>query len=105
MVQLAMLRDDLVREAELTKAKRYLSGGLELRMDDTRHVASWLGGQEALHDRVLTLEEALAAVEAVDAGRVQRLAASLFREEGLRLAAVAPARYLRGLERHLRLPA
>ena len=53
------------------------SGGLELRMDDTRHVASWIGGQEALHDRVLTLEEALAAVDAVDAAAVQRLAATL----------------------------
>ena len=41
-------------------------------MDDTRHVASWIGGQEALHDRVLTLDEALAAVEAVDAAAVQR---------------------------------
>ena len=57
-----------------SKAKRYLSGGLELRMDDTRHVASWIGGQEALHDRVLTLDEALAAVEAVDADAIQALA-------------------------------
>ena len=47
---------------ELAKAKAYLSGGLELRMEETRHLASWVGGQEALHDRVLTLEEALAAV-------------------------------------------
>ena len=72
LAELARLRDELVPEAELTKAKRYLSGGLELRMDDTRHVASWIGGQEALHDRVLTLEEALAAVDAVDAAAVQR---------------------------------
>ena len=36
---------------------------------------------------------------------VQRLAGELFRDEALRLAAVAPARYLRGLERRLRLPA
>jgi predicted Zn-dependent peptidase len=104
LVELARLRDDLVPEAELTKAKRYLSGGLELRMDDTRHVASWIGGQEALHDRVLTLEEALAAVDAVDSSAVQRLAGRLFRDEALRLAAVAPARYLRGLEARLRLP-
>ena len=67
LVELARLRDEPVPEAELAKAKRYLAGGLELRMDDTRHVASWIGGQEALHDRVLTLDEALAAVEAVDA--------------------------------------
>ena len=59
-------------------------------MDDTRHVASWIGGQEALHDRVLTLDEALAAVQAVDAPAVQRLAGQLFRDDVLRLAAVAP---------------
>ena len=74
-------------------------------MEETRHLASWVGGQEALHDRVLTLEEALAEVAAVDAADVQRVAASLFRDDGLRLAVVAPARYLRGLEAHLRLPA
>ncbi len=105
LVELARLRDELVPDAELEKAKRYLAGGLELRMDDTRHVASWIGGQEALHDRVLTLDEALAAVEAVGAPDVQRLAGQLFCDEGLRLAAVAPARYLRGLEARLRLPA
>jgi predicted Zn-dependent peptidase len=105
LAQLARLRDEPVAAAELDKAKRYLSGGLELRMDDTRHVASWIGGQEALHDKVLSLDEALVAVEAVDAAAIQRLAATLFCDEGLRLAVVAPARYLRGLDAHLKLPA
>ena len=57
------------RTTSSTRRRRYLSGGLELRMDETRHLASWIGGQEALHDRVLTLDEALAAVDAVDAAR------------------------------------
>jgi len=105
LAELARLRDEPVPETELLKAKRYLSGGLELRMDDTRHVASWIGGQEALHDRVLTVDEALARIDAVDAVAVQELAARLFTDESLRLAVVAPARYLRGLERRLRLPA
>ena len=91
---------------ELEKAKRYLAGGMELRMDDTRHVASWIGGQEALHDRVLDLDEALAAVVAVDAAldpapRRGHCSGTIV----LRLAAVAPARHLRGLESRLRLPA
>ncbi len=102
--ELVRLRDELVPAEELDKARRYLSGGLELRMDETRHVASWIGGQEALHDRVLTLEEALAALEAVTAEDIARVAGELIRDDGLRLAAVAPARYLRGLEKHLRLP-
>jgi len=105
LAELARLRDEPVPEAELVKAKRYLSGGLELRMDDTRHVASWIGGQEALHDRVLTVEEALAKIEAIDAAAVQELAGRLFTDDALRLAVVAPAHYLRGLERRLRLPA
>jgi predicted Zn-dependent peptidase len=105
MVELARLRDEPIPADELGRAKRYLSGGLELRMDETRHVASWIGGQEALHDRVLTVDEALGEILAVTADDIQRLAAALVVDEGLRLAAVAPARALHGLDRHLRLPA
>jgi predicted Zn-dependent peptidase len=105
LVELALLRDEPVGADELEKAKRYLAGGLELRMDETRHVASWIGGQEALHDRVLTVEEALEAIDRVDAGAVQALAGRLFLDDALRLAAVARARHLRGLEARLRLPA
>ncbi|MFP5343583.1 MAG: M16 family metallopeptidase [Candidatus Limnocylindria bacterium] len=104
LAELERLRDEPVPAAELDKARRYLSGGLELRMDETRHLASWIGGQEALHDRVLTLEQALDAIAAVDADAVQRVAGELFTHDGLRMAVVGPARVTRGLERHLRLP-
>jgi len=105
LVELARLRDETVPADELAKAKAYLSGGLELRMDETRHLASWVGGQEALHDKVLTLDEALLEVAAVSAEDIRRLAGQLVVDDGLRLAVVAPARHLRGLERRLRLPA
>jgi predicted Zn-dependent peptidase len=103
--ELVKLRDEPVPAEELEKVKRYLSGGLELRMDETRHVASWIGGQEALHERVLTVDEALVEIEHVTAEDIQRVASELVRDDGLRLAAVAPARHLRGIDRHLRLPA
>ncbi len=103
--ELALLRDAAVGEDELAKAKAYLSGGLELRMEETRHLASWIGGQEALHERVLTLDEALAEVDGVTVADIGRLAADLFREDDLRLSVVGPSRALRGLDRHLRLPA
>jgi predicted Zn-dependent peptidase len=103
LAELVRLADEPVPADELAKAKAYLSGGLELRMDDTRHLASWVGGQEALHDRVFTLDEALEAVSAVRADDVTRLAGELFRDEALRMAVVAPARHLRGLDRRLRL--
>jgi predicted Zn-dependent peptidase len=103
--QLSGLRDEAVGDDELAKAKAYLSGGLELRMEETRHLASWIGGQEALHDRVLTLDDALAEVAKVSAIDIQRLAGQLFRDDALRLSVVAPARSLRGLDRHLKLSA
>ena len=104
LAELVRMADDPIPDEELAKAKAYLSGGLELRMDDTRHLASWIGGQEALHDRVFTLDEALESVEAVRSADVTRLAGELFRDEALRMAVVAPARHLRGLDKHLRLP-
>ncbi|HEV7809898.1 MAG TPA: pitrilysin family protein, partial [Candidatus Limnocylindrales bacterium] len=73
LAEMVRLRDEPVPADELAKTKAYLSGGLELRMDETRHLASWIGGQEALHDRVLTLDEALDAVAGVSADEVQRL--------------------------------
>jgi predicted Zn-dependent peptidase len=103
LAELERIRAEPVPEAELAKAKTYLGGGLELRMDETRHVASWLGGQEALHDEVLTVDEALARIDGVTGADVLRVARDLFREEALRLAVVAPKGYGAGLDERLRL--
>jgi len=81
-----------------------LCGSLEVRLDDTRHLSSWAGGQEALHDRVLTLDEAVANIGAVAAADVQRLAGELFRSDALRLAVVAPPGAARDVERALTIP-
>ncbi len=102
--EMARLRDEIVPADELARYKRYLAGRLELRMEETRHVASWLGGQEALHEKVLTLEGALDELDAVTAEGIQALAVRLIREDGLRLAVVAPPRRGRRLESLLRLP-
>jgi predicted Zn-dependent peptidase len=102
--ELARLRDEPVPADELAKAKAYIGGGLELRMEETRHLASWVGGQEALHDRVLTLEEALEEIQRIEASDVQQVAADLFRDDLLRLVVVAPRGPAKRLERALRLP-
>jgi predicted Zn-dependent peptidase len=104
LAELARLRDEDVPDQEMAKVKAYLAGRLELRLDETRYLASWIGTQEALHDRVLTPEQALAAIDAVSAADVRGLAGRLFVDEALRLAIVAPAGKGRGLEPALRLP-
>lgn len=102
--ELARVRDEVVPEDELARSKRYLGGRLELRMEETRNLASWLGGQEALHERVLTLEEALAELNAVTSDGIHALAGRMIRDDGLRMAVVAPPRRGRRLESLLRLP-
>jgi predicted Zn-dependent peptidase len=101
---MAHIRDEVFPEDELARSKRYLAGRLELRMEETRHLASWLGGQEALHEKVLTLDEALAELNAVTSEGIQKLAGRLIRDDGLRLSVVAPPRRGRRLESLLRLP-
>src|SRR6266852_5460198 len=83
---------DRVPDKELTKAKEFIKGRLQLRMEDTRAVASWLGGQELLRREILTVDEVLEIVDAVSAESLQRVARELWRPEVLRLAVVGPFR-------------
>jgi predicted Zn-dependent peptidase len=102
--EMARVRDEPVPADELARSKRYLAGRLELRMEETRHLASWLGSQEALHDRTLTLEQALGELESVTAERVHALASRIITTDGLRLATVSPSKSTRAMERLLKLP-
>lgn len=104
LTELARVRDERVPDAELEKARAYVSGRLELRLEDTRHMCSWLGSQEALHQVVLTPDEALDAIGAVTAEQVQDLAGRLVSDEALALAVISPRAGERALGRALRLP-
>lgn len=101
--ELDLIRREGVPEAELTRAKEYTKGRMALRLEDTHSVASWLGGQEALLDEVRELDEALERVDAVSRDDIQRLAQSLFTEDGLRLAVIGPHKDAAQFERVLRL--
>jgi predicted Zn-dependent peptidase len=86
--ELRRLRDEPVPTDELERARAYASGRLELRLEESRHLSAWLGIQEALHDRVLTLDDALAELARVTAEDIHSLAQRLFRDDGLCLAVI-----------------
>ena len=67
-------------------------------------MASFLGGQEALHDRVMTMDEVMDELRAVTADDVQALAGRLFRDEALCAAVIGPDPTSHGLDSGLRLP-
>jgi predicted Zn-dependent peptidase len=87
--ELARLKETIT-EAELTKAKELFKGRILLRMEDSRSVAGWMGGQEILTGGILTVDEVIAIVEAMTPEELQKLAGELLVGEKLRLAVVGP---------------
>jgi predicted Zn-dependent peptidase len=89
--ELARLREG-VPERELTKAKELIKGRLQLRMEDTRAVASWLGTQELLRDEILTVDDVLDVIERVNADDLGRIADELLQPQRMSVAVVGPYR-------------
>ncbi len=90
-----------VPEPELRKAKEFIKGRTQLRMEDTRAVSSWLGGQELLRGEILTVDEILDAIERVTADDLLRLSRDLFTPERMHLAVVGPYKSERRFTRML----
>jgi predicted Zn-dependent peptidase len=101
--ELMKLKEMPVPEAEITKAKELGKGRLMLRMEDTRSVAGWIGGQELLLDRIRTVDEVISILETVSSENLQRVAQDIFRPDGLCFVMVGPSRKDRGLEKLLNL--
>ncbi len=91
MEELARLRDG-VSEEELTKAKELSKGRLLLRMEDTRSVSGWLGGQEILTGRVRTADEVVQILDAIQPADLARVVGNLLQANQLNLAVVGPFR-------------
>jgi predicted Zn-dependent peptidase len=103
LMELVKLREDRVAEAEITKAKELGKGRLMLRMEDTRSVAGWMGGQEVLTGHIRTVDEVVSLVDAITASDLQRVAQELFLTNQLSLALVGPSCKEGRLERLLKL--
>ncbi len=88
--ELARLKAEEVPEKELTKAKEFIKGRILLQMEDSFAVAAWLGRQELLLGKILTVDEVLEAIDAVTADDVQRLARDMFIPANMNLAVIGP---------------
>lgn len=104
MAEFSRLRDERVSPAELERARNYTLGRLELRLEESRSMASFLGSQEALHERVLTMDEVIEQLQGVSAEDVQALAGRLLSDDALCAAVIGPDLDAGGIEGALRLP-
>ena len=79
-----------VSPKELRKAKDYIKGRAVLNMEQSDEQALFYANQELLENKILTLEEKFAKIEAVTASDIQRVARDIFRPEKLNLALIGP---------------
>jgi predicted Zn-dependent peptidase len=83
IAELRRMKDDLLPESELQRAKDHLKGSLMLNLESTSSRMSHLARQEIYFDRQFGLDETLEGVERVTAGDVQRVARELFADGSL----------------------
>jgi len=102
MEQLSLLREP-IPEAELHKAKELAKGRLVLRMEDSRSVAGWLGGQEVLSGYIYDVDEIVSIIDAITAEELEQMAQEIITEEQLRLAVVGPIKCDEPLDELLKL--
>jgi predicted Zn-dependent peptidase len=99
--QLERVTQDPVGDAELDRARAYTRGRLELRMEETGAVASWLGTGESLLPRILTMDEVIERLEAVTVEDLLRVARTYVRPDLARMAVLGPFRSRLRFERML----
>ena len=100
--QLALLKEKISDE-EITKAKELSKGRLLLRMEDSRSVAGWVGGQEILSNKIMDVEEVVAIIEKVTAEEMCAVAKELLVGDKLRLSVVGPVKSADHLENLLKI--
>jgi predicted Zn-dependent peptidase len=100
--QLELLKNG-IPEAEIKKAREISKGRLLLRMEDSRNVAGWLGGQEMLLNHILSLEEIISIIDSIGPNQLQKIARELISVEKVRLAIVGPVTDSRSLKKLLEI--
>jgi predicted Zn-dependent peptidase len=88
--QIDRLRRRSVSKDELTKTVDYMKGRMYLGLEDTHAVASWLGAQELLMDKIISPEELATAMEAVTPRDIRRIANDLLDAAIAQFAAIGP---------------
>jgi predicted Zn-dependent peptidase len=80
------LKQELISEDELRRAKDHLKGSLMLSLESTSSRMSNLARQELYFDKFMTMDDMLESIERVERAEVQAIAQAFFRTEDIALA-------------------
>ena len=81
-----LLKNELIGEDELRRAKDHMKGSLMLSLESTSSRMSNLARQELYFNRFMSLDEMLESIESVTREDVQKIAQEFFRNDTIALA-------------------
>ncbi|MDO8560980.1 MAG: pitrilysin family protein [bacterium] len=84
------VRDEVVPQSELNKARDFVKGTSLIGLESSSSLATFIGGEEILTGKPMTIEEVFAKLDAVTPESLQAAARDIIKEEGLNLALVGP---------------
>ena len=88
--QFARLKNELVSEVELKKAKDMFAGKLLLGLESSSEIGEFYGGQEIQHEALESPEEVIKKIRAVTSKDIQNAAKRIFTNERLNFSAIGP---------------
>jgi predicted Zn-dependent peptidase len=88
--QFTQVREELVPEEELQRAKSYLRGKLSLSLEDPLGLSMYLTKQQLFHNETIAAEEYLKRIDAITSQDIKMVAQEIFQQPKLNLAIISP---------------
>ncbi|MFH1622549.1 MAG: pitrilysin family protein [Candidatus Omnitrophota bacterium] len=90
--ELFKIKNELVPESELKRAKEYALGHLAMQLEDTLEHMVFLGYSAAAHDKIMDYEQIKKEVLKIKPKDLKEVAKDIFRREKLSIALVGPVK-------------
>jgi len=99
--ELDLVKEKLVSEEELTRAKDHVKGTLALAFEDSAVQASWFGREWMFRKKLEMPDERIAQLSAVTREQIRRVANIVLRPDRMAVAAIGPLAKGKGLDKKL----
>ncbi len=90
LAELGKIKNGVVAEQELQKAKEYIKGKSTLALEDNQVRLDWFLERQAFYPEVLTPTEVFKKIDAVTSADIQKAARDLFKSSQMTLAVIGP---------------
>jgi predicted Zn-dependent peptidase len=88
--ELIEIKEKGITEEELKRAQDFLIGHLVIQMEDSENIANYVGRQEILTGKIITLDEKIAKIKKVTTNEINKIAKEVIKKEKLNLAIIGP---------------